>query len=267
MRLASLHYSRLLRIFDFVIYTVAPRQLQVNLYCSRLLRIFDFAIYFVIIELNEMKTLEIPFIPEIETLDFRNLAVKMETGAARSDIGTVCWPEEFPYKPDASFSIARSRTHLAILYRVTGLDLRAKAMEDNGPVWEDSCCEFFVGDPAGGTYCNFEMNCIGTLLAARRRSREDFERFPQDKIAQVIRHTSLERKEYDISDTLCSWQTAICIPFSLIGADPDNLPASLRANFYKCADKSAHPHFLSWNPVAVPHPDFHRPEFFGELYL
>ena len=140
-------------------------------------------------------------------------------------------------------------------------------MEDNGPVWEDSCCEFFVGDPAGGTYCNFEMNCIGTLLAARRRSREDFERFPQDKIAQVIRHTSLERKEYDISDTLCSWQTAICIPFSLIGADPDNLPASLRANFYKCADKSAHPHFLSWNPVAVPHPDFHRPEFFGELYL
>lgn len=214
-----------------------------------------------------MKTLEIPFIPEIGTADFGKLAVVMETEAARAAIGTVCWPEEFPYRPDASFSMARNRTHLLILYRVTGLDLRAKAMEDNGPVWEDSCCEFFVGDPEDGTYYNFEMNCIGTLLAAKRRSREDFERFSPEKLARIVRHTSLERKEYDMSDNLCGWQTAVCIPFSLIGADGDNLPDTLRANFYKCADKSAHPHFLSWNPVEVPHPDFHRPEFFGELKL
>lgn len=63
------------------------------------------------------------------------------------------------------------------------------------------------------------------------------------------------------------WSVAMCIPFRLIGVDPDNLPSSLKANFYKCADKAAHPHFLSWNPIPVPSPDFHRPEHFGTLYL
>ena len=214
-----------------------------------------------------MKTLKLPFLPDIEKLDFGELVLKMETEGARDKIGTVCWPDEFPYAPDAGLSIARSATHIVILYRVTGLDLRAAAMEDNGPVWEDSCCEFFVGDPSDGTYYNFEMNCIGTLLAAKRKSREDFERFTPEKLAQVIRYSSLERKPYDISRKLCGWHSAICIPFSLIGMDGDQLPSSVRGNFYKCADKSAHPHFLSWNPVQVPHPDFHRPEFFGEIML
>ena len=33
-------------------------------------------------------------------------------------------------------------------------------------------------------------------------------------------------------------------------------------NLYKCGDSLARPHYLSWQPVATPHPDFHRPEFF-----
>ena len=44
-------------------------------------------------------------------------------------------------------------------------------------------------------------------------------------------------------------------------------PESIRANFYKCGDKTAHPHYLSWSPIDTPKPDFHRPEFFGELIL
>ena len=47
----------------------------------------------------------------------------------------------------------------------------------------------------------------------------------------------------------------------------ENLPKAVRGNFYKCGDKTAHPHFVSWNPVGTPSPDFHRPEFFGELLL
>ena len=37
------------------------------------------------------------------------------------------------------------------------------------------------------------------------------------------------------------------------------------ANFYKCGDDTTKPHFLSWNPVKAPKPDFHRPEQFGVL--
>ena len=120
-----------------------------------------------------MKTLEVPFIDGLEGMTYDQLDLAMETGAAKSFIGEVCWPGQFPYHPDAAFAVARSRTHLAVLYHIRCLDLRAEALEDNGPVWEDSCCEFFASDPSDGTYYNFEMNCIGTLLGAKRRTREE----------------------------------------------------------------------------------------------
>lgn len=214
-----------------------------------------------------MRSIKVPFIGNLENMSYDELDMAMETGAAKSYVDTVCWPEGWPYAPDTAFSVARSRTHLAILYHVRGLDLRAIALEDNGRVWEDSCCEFFIADPHDGTYYNFEMNCIGTLLGAKRKSREDCMHFPAEKLEQVTRHSTLARKQRDLDGKIFGWSIAMCIPFSLIGLDPDNLPASVRANFYKCADKSAHPHFLSWNKVEVPSPDFHRPEFFGELIL
>jgi len=148
---------------------------------------------------------------------------------------------------------------------VSGYDLRAKALEDNGPVWEDSCCEFFVSDPEDGTYYNFELNCIGVLLAAKRRNRQDCEHFKPEDLKRIIRHSSLERKEYESNGEIFSWKTAICIPMDLIGINPEKLPEFIRANVYKCGDKTAHTHFLSWNKVETDSPDFHRPEYFGKM--
>lgn len=36
-----------------------------------------------------------------------------------------------------------------------------------------------------------------------------------------------------------------------------------RANFYKCADKTSHPHWLTWAPVDYPKPKFHLSGFLG----
>lgn len=213
-----------------------------------------------------MNTIKVPFIEGIEKMSYEEMDMAMETGAAKSFIGCVNW-QEYPYRPDVAFSVARSRTHLAVLYHVRGLDLRAMAMEDNGNVWEDSCCEFFAADPSDSTYYNFEMNCIGTLLASKRTSRENAEMFSAEALSRVVRHSTLQRKQRELDGKIFGWSVGMCVPFDLIGADPDNLPSSIRANFYKCADKSAHPHFLSWSPIDVPSPDFHRPEFFGELIL
>ena len=38
-----------------------------------------------------------------------------------------------------------------------------------------------------------------------------------------------------------------------------------RANVYKCGDLLPVPHFISWNPITTESPDFHRPEFFGQM--
>ncbi|MBO8483070.1 MAG: hypothetical protein IAB75_03000 [Bacteroidetes bacterium] len=212
-----------------------------------------------------MKTLKIPFIENLEKMPYEDLDMALETGGAKSFIGEVCWPDRFPYHPDTSFAIARSRTHIAVLYHIRCLDLRAMALEDNGPVWEDSCCEFFASDPHDGTYYNFEMNCIGTLLGAKRRNREDCTHYPPERLADVTRYSTLARKQRDLSGKIFGWSVGMAVPLEMIGIDPSHLPSSIRANFYKCADKTAHPHFLAWNRVVSPTPDFHRPDFFGEL--
>ena len=211
-----------------------------------------------------MNTMKVPYIEGIEKMSFGEMDLAMETGGCKSVIGHAEW-KEYPYRPDVTFSVARSSTHLAVLYHVRGLDLRAIAMEDNGQVWEDSCCEMFVADPSDGTYYNFEMNCIGTLLGAKRRTREECTHYSPEALSAVIRHSTLARKQRDLQDKIFGWSAAMVIPFAMIGIDPENLPSSVRANFYKCADKSAHPHFLAWNRVETDKPDFHRPEYFGEL--
>ena len=216
-------------------------------------------------EQNKINTLNVPFIADLEKMTYEEFDMAMETGASKSFIGEACWKKEFPYCPDTAFSIARSKTHIAILYHVRGLDLRALALEDNGPVWEDSCCEFFIADPSDGTYYNFEMNCIGTLLGAKRKSRTECTHFPSSELSRVVRHSTLARKARELEGKIFGWSVGMCIPMDLIGINPQNLPSSAKANFYKCGDKTAHPHFLSWNRIEAPAPDFHRPDQFGEI--
>ncbi len=188
----------------------------------------------------------------------------MRDKGVSASVNEINW-SEYPYCPKVVFNIARSRTHLFIKYSVRGLDLRAMALEDNGKVWEDSCCEFFVSHPSDGTYYNFEMNCIGTLLAAKRYSREDAEKIPPSVLKRVIRQSSLPHERVEESGKVFEWSVCMGIPFDLIGIDSESLPPYLMANFYKCGDKTGHPHFLSWSPITTPEPDFHRPEFFGKI--
>lgn len=211
-----------------------------------------------------MESIRVPLIEDLDIFNLRVLESQMEVNAAKSFISQVNWPSEYPYAPTVSFMIARSRSHLVVLYHVRGYDLRAFALRDNEMVCHDSCCEFFVSDPSDGTYYNFEMNCIGTVKAAKRRSREDYRLFDEEQLCRILRHSSLERSPIDLQG-IHSWQVAMCIPFELMGLTADSLPESVHANFYKCADKSGHPHFLSWNPIGTLQPDFHRPEYFGKL--
>lgn len=217
--------------------------------------------------MKTVKRIKVPFIEGLETMNLQELDLTMEKGAAKFAVCENNWPKDAPYTPDCNGSIARSRTHLAVMYHVRGLDLRATAMEDNGNSWEDSCCEFFVTDPYDGTYYNFELTCIGSLLSSKRKSRIDSKLQDPALLSRVIRYSSLEHKPMDISDKVFGWTVVMLIPFEIIGIDKDNIPVSVRGNFYKCGDLTAHPHFLSWNPIQTAKPDFHRPEFFGELIL
>ena len=214
-----------------------------------------------------MKTLQVPFIPGLDARTDAEIPALLEVSGSRFYVNRANWPDEFGYRPVCAGNIARYEDGLALRFHVQGLDLRAQNLEDNGRQWEDSCCEFFVGEPGGDRYFNFEINCIGRILGASGPDRHDRVRQAPADLARIRRITTLPAQAIDEADTLRSWDIAVLIPFALFGADPACPPATLRANFYKCGDKTAHPHFLSWNPIDTPQPDFHRPDFFGELVL
>jgi len=217
--------------------------------------------------MKTVKRIKVPVIEGLERMSLKELDLVMEEQAAKFAVCENNWPKDAPYTPDCNGAIARTKTHLAVIFHVRGLDLRATAMEDNGRSWEDSCCEFFITDPFDGTYYNFELTCIGSLLAAKGSGRINREFVDPAVLAKVARFSSLDRKPLEIKDEVFGWTVALLIPFELVGIDPENLPVSVRGNFYKCGDLTAHPHYLSWNPIGTPKPDFHRPEFFGELIL
>lgn len=185
---------------------------------------------------------------------------------AAFDVDCVCWPEQFPYKPRVKVFAAHDDEKLLLRFEVGEEGSRAVCTEPNGPVWEDSCVEFFVKAPESRYYYNFETSCIGVGLVGKRVSRQEFTHFSEDEMACITRRAALPRVPFEKkADETLEWSVELEIPFASLDCGPK--PATLLANFYKCGDKTATPHFLSWSPVLTPTPDFHRPEFFGQLDL
>ena len=203
------------------------------------------------------------FIPEIEKLsDKEALAAVSETKSY--PLECVNWAE-YPYAPEVSFHIAHSDKALAVFFKVKESHVRAVSLEANGPVWEDSCVEIFLANPAGEGYFNFETNCIGTSLAAKRRSKTDADMFGEELMSQIRTVGSLPHEAIDSKGEGQQWSMLKIIPFSVLGLSEK--PAMLKGNFYKCGDCCEQVHFLSWSPISLPSPNFHCPEFFEEITL
>jgi len=181
-------------------------------------------------------------------------------------VGTVNW-QSFPGKPFVRFAIAYTTQTIFIKYYVREIVIRAKYTRVNDPVWKDSCVEFFVAPADGGVYYNFEINCIGTCLAEKGLSRSPREKLSPAIIRNIKRFPSLGSKPFEEKEGDFSWDMFVIIPVDVF---TDHSILSLkdktfRANFYKCGDALSRPHYLSWHPVLTAEPDFHRPEFFGNI--
>lgn len=184
-------------------------------------------------------------------------------------VNQVNWPATFPEKPEVTVEVTNSPEYLFLRWNVKGEQLRAVTKEDQGHVWEDSCVEFFCQVPGDMHYMNFECNCIGAMVASRRLGREEnVQPLSKEQMATIKRSCSFPRESFAERDGLWSWEVELQIPLALIFRDQKPIfPQKLRCNFYKCADKTKNPHFLSWRPIDLPNPNFHCPEFFGEIEL
>ena len=208
-------------------------------------------------------------IPRLEALDHASIEYAgnlLENEGKREALDTLNWPREFPYHPITTFNIGYSPTAIYIKYDVHGSMLRAIYTNDQEPVYEDSCVEFFCQRPGSDRYLSLGFNCIGTCLATRRKGREeDVQRLSASELQSIGRYSSLGRRAFMEMEGMFAWDLVVKVPFALLGYAGGEVPERLLGNFYKCADGTESRHFLTWAPVKTEMPDFHRPEFFGEL--
>lgn len=170
------------------------------------------------------------------------------------------WPREHAVSAQAQ-----------LCYDDTALYVRLQAREKNirafytgvlDPVCEDSCLEFFFSPVAeDGRYFNIEVNPHGAMYLGFGENVQQLQRIVAENPAiQPI-----------ITRTCDGWVAEYVIPYTFIRLFfPAFAPvsgSSIRANCYKCGDKTEKPHWLCWAPIPEGTDTFHCPQYFGTMYF
>ena len=175
-----------------------------------------------------------------------------------AEIGNLLWTESCGVRAWAQLCWTEDALHLRL--RAAERDIRAEERGLLGMPCRDSCLEFFLSPAEGDArYLNIEMNPNCCLYFGIGTGRDDLVRLlPTQGVGALNAHCTR-------SET--GWDLYYSLPFSLLrlffpAFHPHGI---MRGNFYKCGDLTQQEHYLAWNRVACAEPDFHRPEFFGEL--
>ncbi len=175
--------------------------------------------------------------------------------------------------PRAEAKLIYDEANIHVFFRVEDRFVRSVATEYHGSVWEDSCAEFFFtpGTDISEGYFNIEMNCCGVMLMAHQTGLgQNTVSVAVDDCQKIEIVSSIKEKTVDpeIAEPL-TWSLQYRVPALMLEkyASVEKPAAGViwRANFYKCGDETSHPHWLTWSPVDRPSPNFHLPEFFGEI--
>lgn len=184
------------------------------------------------------------------------------------------------HRPTTQAQLLYDDDHLYLRFGVEDRYVRVARTGHQAMVCRDSCVEFFFAPlpgPADGlNYFNLETNAGGHKLLYHCVYREDggFDHDPvatswMDRIETW--HSLPEKIDPEIAEPT-TWQVAMALPLALfeerLGQPlPVGPGVRWRGNFYKCADETSHPHWLSWNPVTSDPVSFHHPPSFGELHF
>ena len=129
-------------------------------------------------------------------------------------------------------------------------------------VYLDSCLEFFFRPGENERpYFNFEFNPYGA----------NFFGFGMDRgsIYRIVLEDYRERFKVNPFTIEGGWGIEFAIPvdlFRMFNPSFRYRPGlTTRGNFYKCGEETNAPHYLSWNHIESDKPDFHRPDFFGQI--
>ncbi len=144
--------------------------------------------------------------------------------------------------------------------------------EETGPMGSpccDSCLEFFFCPMEGDLrYFNLEFNPNACLYLGIGSNPKDLIRLIPDEEEPDNNIPFLFRPA--VNRTESGWEIFYRIPHAFICRFFPAFEAApgktIRANFYKCADLTTPPHYLTWNPITRRGSSiFHTPSEFGLL--
>ncbi|MFC4096087.1 carbohydrate-binding family 9-like protein [Euzebyella saccharophila] len=218
-------------------------------------------------EMNKGKTLMVKEITSNANGDLKQVSDLLEKHTDLQKIATINW-DSFLYLPTVQFRIARHQNEIWLKFYVEEAHILAQFSEANSATHKDSCVEFFIDPLQNGNYYNFEFNCIGTTHLAYGPGRGERQFVDKEVIENYIKtSSSLGDEPFEEKSGNHTWEMTVLIPIEVWTFTKNiNLQGlTSRANFYKCADDTSKPHYVTWNAVGTERPDFHRPEFFGTL--
>ncbi len=212
----------------------------------------------------------------METLDYKIIKVGNEPESITNSnfweninplrIQQYLWLEN-GYKPKTEAKVCYSERNLFVNFKVYENEVTAKYERINDPVHKDSCVEFFVNLFPTKTekYFNFEINPLGTIhvgfgaLGNRKK-------LTKVDIKMIEINSSLKTPIVGIYGNTY-WEVYYKIPISLFEQHYELIfnAENAKGNFYKCGDESKYEHYGVWNNVDSTKPNFHLPQYFGDL--
>ncbi|MBQ7800545.1 MAG: hypothetical protein IJ370_08620 [Oscillospiraceae bacterium] len=181
----------------------------------------------------------------------------------KAPIDIFCWT--YNYKPKT----------FAQLVFIEGKEIRAKlTCYETDPetrcdtfgqdVWKDSCLEFFAAfnPETPDIYVNCEMNSAGAALMAL--GNNDVEnRVSADKILGHIPYFAGEVFE----DHWCAEVRLTVEDIKTLFGVEIKRGFKFKGNFFKCGDETKFEHYGMWCRSVAVIPQFHRPQYFGDLVI
>ncbi len=169
------------------------------------------------------------------------------------------WQDDCPSPYVTKAQLIHSPEGLTVRMETTEWPLRATHTVCNEEICEDSCMEFFLTpNLKDERYVNIEINPFGVTHVGLGEGRHNRTHLDISDEGLVIETAITFGK---------GWSVTFHVPYTFLDRYFGSHGAEMRANLYKCGDLTVTPHYSTWNPVIVPAPDYHRPEFFGSLIL